>query len=94
MDSWTQSTHQESSKNGLKVGLSINPDITLLNSNPIIGDPHILNTLKAFRLNADSPILSKGVKLSDYDITPPERDFWGTKVLLEHPDAGANQLKR
>lgn len=93
-DSWTQSTHQESSKNGFTIGLSINPEITISDSNPIIGDPRRLNTLKAFQLNSNSPLLSKGVNLSDYGIIAPKHDFWGTKVLLESPDVGAFQLKK
>ena len=85
---------KESSKNGFSIGLSINPKITLSDSNPIVGDPHRLHTLESFLLNSDSPLLSKGVNLSDYGIIAPEHDFWGTKVLSENPTIGAFQLKK
>lgn len=52
LDSWTQSTHQESSKNVFTIGMSIDPKITLSDSNPIVGDPHRLHTLQSFQLNS------------------------------------------
>lgn len=94
LDSWMQSTHQESSKKGVTNGLFFDPKITLSELNPIIGNPHRLHTLKTFRLNSNSPELSKGVNLSDYEIIPTKHDFWGTKVLTEKPDVGVFQLKR
>lgn len=80
LEEWRKATGQEM-LNGKPVGLVVDPKVTELGSNVTVGDPTKLNTLTAYRLQKNSPLIDAGLDLrSLFGIDPGKRDFYGTSI--------------
>jgi hypothetical protein len=93
LGAWQRDTGQEM-RNGKPVGLVVDPRVTDLGKNPIIGDPSKLHTLSAYRLQENSPLIDAGLDLrSLFGIDVGKRDFYGNPVPHgKSLDIGAHEI--
>jgi len=90
---WRKDTGQEM-LNGKPVGFVVDPRVTDLGKNPIIGDPSKLHTLSGYRLQENSPLTDAGLDLrSLFGIDVGKRDFYGNPIPHgKGLDIGAHEI--
>ena len=88
-DAWRSSAKQEAFKEQ-PFGIAGDLKIVWPENTITIGDPQKLNTLNAYVLQAESPLINKGINLREmFGIDIGTRDFWGKKIRPDAPDVGA-----
>ncbi|BAT55526.1 parallel beta-helix repeat-containing protein [Nostoc sp. NIES-3756] len=78
LDSWRTGTNQE--RLGTQnVGVSLDPMLINPGGGQILNNADLLNTLDAYKLRADSPLIDNGLDLKTlFGIDPGNRDFYGS----------------
>jgi len=80
LEDWRRATGQEM-LNGQPVGLAVDPEVTNLGESPVVGDPATLHTLRAYRLQENSPLIDAGLDLQRlFGIDVGKRDFYGNSI--------------
>ena len=90
LSGWRSATGQETLK-GAPVGFHMEPRLAKVGGGATIGDPAKLQSMTAYMLLADSPMIDSGLDLrSLFGIEIGERDFYGAQVpQLSGYDVGA-----
>jgi hypothetical protein len=93
LEDWRAATGQEM-LNGKPVGLVVNPKLMDMGKSVTIGDPTKLQTLTAYRLQKDSPLIDAGLDIrSLFGIDPGKRDFFGNSIPQGKGfDIGAHEI--
>lgn len=89
LDGWRSATRQEMI-GGRKTGLREDPQFTDSGRAITVGNPDLLNTLAAYRLKPNSPLIRAGLDLRQlFKIDPGLTDFFGSD-LSRIPSIGAD----
>ena len=93
LTAWRTATGQES-LNGTPTGTHVDPQITNPGAGGTIGDPNLLTTLTAYRLNSTSPLIDTGLNLPIlFGVDPGLSDFFGNSIPMGgNFDVGANEF--
>jgi len=95
LDSWRGATGQET-LDGRAVGFELDPKLNKPGKSGTIGDVHRLESLEAYKLRPDSPVIDAGVDIRELlKVDVGERDYYGGELPRGGKfDIGAHELSR
>jgi hypothetical protein len=90
LDAFRSATAQETSDQG-PTGLEQDPRLVAAGGGPTLGDATRLDTLEAYQLRADSPLIDQGIDLVASTDDASNQDFFGNRRGSSPPDIGAHE---
>ncbi|MEO8205833.1 MAG: hypothetical protein ABI615_06600 [Chthoniobacterales bacterium] len=91
LNSWLDAAHDQERIGSTVLAIHADPMLKNPGRGGTLRNPDFLFTLSAYQLQEDSPLIKRGLNLSDFGIDPGQHGFFGTPISQSTPPAiGAN----